>query len=261
MEENTVYLMDCVQGMRNIQDESVDIVICDPPYNIGKDFGNDSDRQPMDQYIAECKEWTKEAIRILKPTGTLYIYGFGEILSYIRVHCFPFKYVRYLIWSYTNKTTPGSKFWNRSHEQILVYSKVLKPHFNVDAVRVPYTAASLKQHGKERPKTEGRFQGQTKTTLYNTNDLGAQPRDVLLIPALAGGSGKAERVDHPTQKPLKLCSTLLKAAMNDTDTLVVVPFAGSGSECVSAKMLGIKYIAFEINPSYITICNDRLVNI
>jgi site-specific DNA-methyltransferase (adenine-specific) len=79
------------------------------------------------------------------------------------------------------------------------------------------------------------------------------------VPALAGGAGKKERVDHPTQKPLSLCETLLRAAKNkDGDTLVVVPFAGSGSECVAAKKELINYIGFEINDKYIEICNTRL---
>jgi site-specific DNA-methyltransferase (adenine-specific) len=59
--------------MKKINDNSVDIIICDPPYNIGKDFGNDSDKQKMDDYLIWCDEWIKECIRILKPHGTLYI--------------------------------------------------------------------------------------------------------------------------------------------------------------------------------------------
>ena len=67
---------DCITGMKKMKDESVDIIICDPPYNIGKDFGNDSDKQKMDDYLVWCDTWIKECIRILKPKGTLYIYGF-----------------------------------------------------------------------------------------------------------------------------------------------------------------------------------------
>ena len=81
----TIYNEDCIVGMKKIKDESADIIICDPPYNIGKDFGNDSDKQDMEQYLLWCDEWIKECIRILKPNGTLYIYGFSEILAFIRV--------------------------------------------------------------------------------------------------------------------------------------------------------------------------------
>jgi len=79
------------------------------------------------------------------------------------------------------------------------------------------------------------------------------------VPALAGGAGKKERVDHPTQKPLSLCDTLIKASINkSSSTIVVVPFAGSGSECVSAKNNNINFIGFEINNDYIKIANQRL---
>jgi site-specific DNA-methyltransferase (adenine-specific) len=76
---------------------------------------------------------------------------------------------------------------------------------------------------------------------------------------LAGGAGKKERVDHPTQKPLTLCDTLIKAALNKgCPTLLVVPFVGSGSECVSAKKNNVNFIGFEINSEYIVTANNRL---
>jgi site-specific DNA-methyltransferase (adenine-specific) len=76
---------------------------------------------------------------------------------------------------------------------------------------------------------------------------------------LAGGAGKKERVNHPTQKPLELCEKLIKACMNkEGETLVVIPFAGSGSECVAAKKLGVNFIGYEINKEYVDLCNERL---
>ena len=108
---NKIHNEDCIAGMKKIQTESVDIVICDPPYNIGKDFGNDSDKQQMDDYLLWCDKWIAECLRILKPHGTLYIYGFSEILAFIRtrITC----NVRWLIWHYTNKVTPSLNFWQR----------------------------------------------------------------------------------------------------------------------------------------------------
>ena len=103
--------------LKKMKDESVDIIICDPPYNIGKDFGNDSDKQKMDDYLVWCDTWIKECIRILKPKGTLYIYGFSEILAFIRVRINI--RVRWIVWHYTNKVTPSLNFWQRTHESIL----------------------------------------------------------------------------------------------------------------------------------------------
>ena len=132
---------DCIKKIKEMKAESVDIIICDPPYNIGKDFGNNSDKQKMDVYLKWCDEWIKECIRVLKPTGTLYIYGFSEILSFIRVRINI--NVRWIIWHYTNKTVPRLNFWQRTHESILCCYKE-KPVFNRDDVREPYTKGFLK---------------------------------------------------------------------------------------------------------------------
>lgn len=257
---NKIYNEDCVAGMKKIKTETIDIIICDPPYNIGKDFGNDSDRQKMDKYLLWCDVWLSECIRILKPNGTLYIYGFSEILAFIRtrITC----NVRWLVWHYTNKVTPSLNFWQRTHESILCCYKN-KPVFNRDDVREPYTDTFLKNAaGKVRKATKGRFSNGETETIYNAHEGGALPRDVIKVPALAGGAGKKERVNHPTQKPLSLCDTLLKAALNkDEPTLLVVPFVGSGSECVSAKKNKVSFIGFEINNEYVAIANERLTHI
>lgn len=259
---NEIYLEDCISGMKKLKDDCADIVICDPPYNIGKDFGNDSDKQKLDDYLIWCDKWISECIRILKPTGTLYIYGFSEILAFIRVRIHI--NVRWIIWHYTNKVVPLLKFWQRTHESILCCYKGKKPTFYRDAVREPYTEAFLKNAaGKQRKPTKGRFNknDQNKLTNYNAHEKGALPRDVIKVPALSGGSGKKERVDHPTQKPLEICHKLINACSNNPDSLIVIPFAGSGSECVAAKMQNINFIAYEINATYVDLCNERLKNI
>lgn len=259
--EYGVFNKDCIEGMRALPAEFAQVVLCDPPYNIGKDFGNNSDKQAFKEYIEWCTKWVTEAFRILKPDGTLYIYGFSEILAHIQVHCLPENAnVRWLIWSYTNKNVPSYKFWQRSHESILCVWKRPhnKPHFNLDDVREPYTDAFIKNAaGKTRKATKGRFSKGTEETTYTAHDKGALPRDVIKQPALAGGAGRKERVNHPTQKPLELCKTLILAARKE-DAPIVIPFAGSGSECVACAELKIPFVAYEINPDYVQLCNDRL---
>ena len=210
----------------------------------------------MDTYLNWCDEWIAECIRILKPNGTLYIYGFSEILAFIRVRITI--NVRWIIWHYTNKVTPSLNHWQRTHESILCCSKE-KPHFNRDDVREPYTDSFLKNAaGKVRKSTKGRFSKGETETVYNAHENGALPRDVIKISALAGGAGKKERVNHPTQKPLALCEKLIKASKNGENTLLIVPFAGSGSECVAAKNENINFIGYEINEDYVKLCNERL---
>jgi len=130
------------------------------------------------------------------------------------------------------------------------------PYFNVDLVREPYSESYSKLNGKFRKNSKGRFGN--KTTVYAVNPLGALPRDVIKIPTLSGSFGSKERVkNHPTQKPLVLCDKLIKSTLNH-DNLLIVPFAGSGSECVAAKLLNVPFIGFELNNTYVASAIARL---
>ena len=116
--------------------------------------------------------------------------------------------------------------------------------------------------GKERASTKGRFSKGDKKTTYKAHPDGALPRDVLKIPALAGGAGMKERVDHPTQKPLTLCDKLIKSCRQSaSEGYVLVPFAGSGSECLAAKNNDLPFIGIELNEDYVKLINERLETI
>ena len=132
--------------------------------------------------------------------------------------------------------------------------------FHRDEIREAYTEGFINgASGKERAATKGRFSKGDKTTTYIAHPNGALPRDVIKIPALAGGSGMQERVDHPTQKPLALCEKLINSCKQaPEDGVVLVPFAGSGSECVAAKRCGLSFVGIELNEEYIKIINERL---
>jgi site-specific DNA-methyltransferase (adenine-specific) len=250
---------DTINELPKLSSNSAQIILADPPYNIGKDFGNNSDKQPLDEYLLWCDMWLKECFRILKDDGTMFVYGFSEILALI-LSRIPFNINRrWIVWHYTNKNVASLNFWQRSHESILVLWKD-KYVFNRDEIREPYTENFIKNSaGKERTATKGRFSKGDKKTQYNAHPNGALPRDVIKIPALAGGAGMKERVNHPTQKPLELCEKLIKSCcQSPTNGYVLVPFAGSGSECVASKNIGIPYIGIEINKEYVNIINERL---
>jgi len=280
---NKIILGDALAELKKLPDESCDVVVVDPPYNIGKDFGNNIDKRELSEYISWCKEWVNECIRIMKPSGTMFIYGFSEILAYLSVEIPINK--RWLIWHYTNKNMASCNFWQRSYEAIICAWKD-KPIFNKDNVREPYTEGFLNgAAGKIRTgKSIGRLSRNGIDTIYNAHPNGALPRDVIKIPALAGGAGMVERwflcktcddvfeprelkkherhkiIKHPTQKPLEISRKLILSAMPKKDGVVLVPFVGTGSECVAAKELGQSYIGFEINPDYIRIAEKFLNN-
>lgn len=257
--ENQVIQGDALEVLPTLPDASAQIVLADPPYNIGKDFGNQSDKQTMDAYLAWTDTWMAQCFRILKPNGTIFIYGFSEILALILARVPPTIQRRWLVWHYTNKNVASLNFWQRSHESILVLWKEDKV-FHRDAVREPYTEGFLKGAvGKTRAPTKGRFSNGEKPTVYQAHPEGALPRDVIKIPALAGGAGAKERVAHPTQKPLALCERLLRSCQQPaTEGYVLVPFAGSGSECVAARRLGLPFIGIELNAEYVALCQSRL---
>ena len=252
---------DILSVLRTLNDESAQIVIADPPYNIGKDFGNKSDKQPMSEYLQWCDQWIEGCLRVLRKDGTMFIYGFSEILALILARIPQNVNRRWLVWHYTNKNVPKLNFWQRSHESVLVLWKDDKV-FHRDEVREPYTDGFVKgAAGRKRPATKGRFSTGENETTYTAHPGGALPRDVIKIPTLAGSVGKNERVNHPTQKPLELCDRLLKSCKQDPENgFVLVPFAGSGSECVAAKKLGLPFVGVEINEEYVQLIKQRLEN-
>lgn len=281
--KNQILCIDCIEGMKKISDNTVHTIVADPPYNIGKDFGNDSDKQDMKEYLKWSQSWISEAYRTLVDGGSMFIYGFSEILAHIFVEI-PHNKKRWLIWHYTNKTVPNLKDWQRSHESIIHIWKGDKKNFNVDDVREEYTDTFLKNSvGKVRKSTKGRYSNGDKETIYNANEFGALPRDVLKVSALAGGAGNVQRwfycfncndafhpkekenhenhntFAHPTQKPFELTRKLILSSIpKDVKPKVLIPFAGSGSELVIAKSLGCEFIGFEINEDYVKLANSWL---
>jgi site-specific DNA-methyltransferase (adenine-specific) len=189
----------------------------------------------------------------------MFIYGFSEILALILSKVPHTVNRRWIVWHYTNKNVPSLNFWQRSHESIIVLWKSDKV-FHRDDIREAYTEGFLNgAAGKERNATKGRFSKGDKKTTYTAHANGALPRDVIKIAALAGGAGMNERVNHPTQKPLALCNKLIRSCkQSPTDGYVLVPFAGSGSECLAAKKLGLPFVGIELNPDYVTLIHERL---
>ena len=274
-----IYCIDVVEGLKKLDSNSADCIILDPPYNIGKDYGNNKTNLQMTEYISWAQEWLSQCERVLKPGGTMYIYGFSEILAHLSVNININQ--RWLVWHYTNKTVPSLNFWQRSHESILCCWKEDKTFFR-DQVRVPYTENFIKGYkgkNRKRPGTSGRF-GKSDKTSYTVNDKGALPRDVICSPSLAGGAGSKERffyspslgklftskekkqlevddlISHPTQKPTKITETLLDACIEEgTKAKVVIPFAGTGSECYVCDKKGFEWVAFEINQDYVDMGN------
>ena len=133
---------DSLEWLKTIQDNTIDLIFADPPYNIRK---ADWDKfESQEAYIQWSMQWIAQAARILKPSGSLYICGFSETLADLKHPAMKyFSGCKWLIWHYRNKANLG-KDWGRSHESIIHLRKTKQFGLNIDAVRVPYGEHTLK---------------------------------------------------------------------------------------------------------------------
>lgn len=251
--DGALFTGDSIEWMKTINDESIDMVFADPPYNIKKadwdDFGS------QEHYIEWSMRWIEQASRILKPTGSLYVCGFSEILADLKHPSMRyFSSCRWLVWFYRNKANLG-KDWGRSHESILHLRKKDFGHINYDDVRIPYGKHTLKY--PDHPQADSSQYGR-KGSHWTPNPLGAKPKDVIEIPTTCNGMN--EKTPHPTQKPEELLRKLILASSSEGD-LVLDPFSGSGTTAVVASQLHRQWLACDENPEYNQWATQRLDSI
>jgi site-specific DNA-methyltransferase (adenine-specific) len=241
-----LWIGDAVAWLRSLEAESADLIFADPPYNIKKAEWDTFESQ--EQYVEWSLQWIKEAARVLKPTGTLYVCGFSEILADLRLPASRyFKGCRWLVWHYKNKANLGSD-WGRSHESILHFRKGRSFTFNVDDVRISYGNHTLKY--PEHPQAETSQYGKgnnSQDRTWRPHPGGAKPRDVIEIPTTC--NGMHEKTPHPTQKPEELLRKIVLASSNAGD-LVIDPFLGSGTTAVVAEQLGRRWKGCDISLEY-----------
>lgn len=247
LKKNKIYLGDCLKLFQRIENGSVDLIIIDPPYNLGKDFGNKSDKwDSVEDWLDWSKKWLIESKRVLKSSGSIFVYGIHRYICYIQCHLYKIGmlYGRQFIWHYENGWSMYTKAPAATYEPILWFTKTKDYVYN--EIREPYKS-------QERLKYKVTKNGK----VWKPNPLGKRSGDIWKIPTLSGKRFAEEKVKHPTQKPLALCDRIIKQFSREEDT-ILVPFAGSGSECVSAFNNKRNFIGFEINPKYIKIANSRL---
>lgn len=246
-EKNEIMEGDCLEQIKQLPSESVDLIIADPPYNLGKDFGNGSDKwDDVQKWVDWSKKWILECKRVLKPTGSFFIYGIHKYICYLQVYLYEIGmvYGRQFIWTYENGWSRYSKSPASHYEPLLWFTKSNK--YTYHPIREPYKS-------EERLKHKITKNGK----VWTPNPEGKHGGDVWKFPVLAGKRFEKERVNHPTQKPLSISNRIITHFSNEGD-LVLVPFVGSGSECVSAKKNKRNFIGFEINKDYIAIAKKRL---
>jgi DNA modification methylase len=248
IEDNTVRFGDVMEFLRALPENCADLIIADPPYSLNKDreFGEGAFFESRDEWLAWCKLWLAEAKRILKPTGNLFVYAIHHNACFLQTYLYEMgmQYRRQLIWHYENG---WSKYRNAPachYEPILWFAHRNDSTFHV--IREPYKSEERLRHAINK-----------NGKLWKPNPAGRQAGDVWTFPTLAGRRFADERTEHPTQKPLSLSRRLVEHFSNPGE-LVVVPFVGSGSECVAAIECGRRFIGAEINPAYVEIARNRV---
>ena len=229
-----------------VPDGKVNLVFADPPYNIGKKFGNFHDRwESDDAYASWCARWLDLCLSKLAPDGSLYVMASTQAMPfldrYLRSHL---SILSRIVWTYDSSGVQAKKYFGSLYEPILHAVKDPERYtFNADAITVEARTGAVRQLIDYR---------KTTPTLYNTKKV---PGNVWYFPRVRYRMDEYE--EHPSQKPEVLLERILLASSSPGD-LVLDPFAGTFTTGAVAKRLGRRFIGIEREREYIKIGLRRL---
>lgn len=238
-DDHIILLGDCLEIMKNMQDKSIDLIFADEPYNIGKDFGNNTDSwKSSEEYINWNKKWILEAMRILKDNGTMYLMTSTQFMPYIDIFIQEnFHVVSRIVWSYDSSGVQSKKYYGSLYEPILMITKNKNVEYTFNYEDIMVEAKT----GSKRKLIDYRA---TPPRPYNTKKV---PGNVWNFNRVRFKMEEYE--NHPTQKPEKLLERIILASSNEGD-LVFDPFGGSFTTSAVAKKLNRKSISIDLNPDY-----------
>lgn len=236
MSNNKISILggDALELLKMLDSNSVDLIVSDPPYNLGKDYGNDSDSKDFDDYLEFSRSWLSEAYRVLKPNGSIYVFMGVRYISYLYAILereLGMHFNGWITWYYTQGIGKTKGFSPR-HDDILFFNKGSKFKFNLDSVRVPQ-----------------------KFYRQRNNMRGANPGNVWEFSHIH--YCQDNRLNHPTQKPEGIIERMILASSDEGD-MVLDPFSGSGTTLRVCQHLNRNAIGFELNLEYVEMTNYRL---
>ena len=242
---NRVFCEDVMAGIARIPDGAIDLIIADPPYGLGKDYGNDSDKLDAADYLAWTARWVDAVLPKLAPNGSLYIFVTWRYAPEIFVMLKQrMTMMNEIIWDRRVPSMGGStRRFSSVHDTVGFFVNAKNYHFDLDAIRVPYDAVTKKARSRSI------FVG------AKWLEVGYNPKDVWSVSRLH--REHRERADHPTQKPLEIVERMVKASC-PAGGVVLDPFMGSGTTAVAAAQCGRDYVGFELNPDYCALVAQRL---
>lgn len=245
----TIRREDNLKFMRSLQNESMNLIVTSPPYNIGKEYEK---RTPREKYIEDQASCIAEAVRLLAPNGSI-CWQVGNHVDSGEV--FPLDILLYpifsshglqlrnrIVWTFGHGLHCQKRFSGR-HETILWFTKTDDYTFNLDPVRIPSKYPNKKH-----------FKGPNKGEL-SSNPLGKNPSDVWDIPNVK--SNHVEKKDHPCQFPIGLVERLVLALTNEGEK-VLDPYLGVGSSAIAALKHGRHAFGCDLDKGYIDIAWERI---
>lgn len=240
---NKVFPGDIMELLKQLPDKSVDMVFGDPDYNVGVKYGDRKYTKSFDDYISWYIELTKEAIRVLKDDGNLFMMNYPKQNAHLRVkyldNHFPLVYE--YVWVYNTNVGHSNKRFTTAHRTILHVFKTKNNKFYKEQVALPY-----------KNLTDRRIQQNLKN-----GSKGRMPYSWFYYDLVKNVS--REKTSHACQIPQKLTEMLIKSCTKSEDVALIL-FGGSGAELEVCKRLNRKYISAEIDPKYHEIITDRLKN-
>lgn len=248
-EHAVLYPGDCMEMLRQIPDDSIQLVVTSPPYNLGKEYEK---RLQLDVYLKQQAQVIKECVRVLSPHGSIC----WQVGNYVDNGAIvPLDTVLYpvfadlglrmrnrIVWHFEHGLHCTNRFSGR-YETIIWFTKTKDYVFHLDPVRVPQ-----KYPGKKH------FKG-PKAGQYSSNPLGKNPGDLWVIPNVK--SNHVEKTEHPCQFPVELIERLV-LSMTDEGDWVLDPFLGTGTAIVAALRHNRRGAGAEMQPKYIELARSRI---
>ncbi|MCJ7633793.1 site-specific DNA-methyltransferase [Candidatus Bathyarchaeota archaeon] len=235
---------DAIEVMRRIPDGCIDMTFADPPFNLKKTYNHYEDDKEFDQYLAWCKDWIHEMVRITKPSGSIFVHNIPKWLTFFASYLNQEAQFRHWI-AWNAMGAPLGKTLLPNHYGILWYVK--SENFKFFDVRSPHSRCRtcnelLADYGgkKDLMHPYGTLVSDIWTDIHRIRH-------------------NTRRDKHPCQLPEPLLERLILMT-TDEDDIVLDPFIGTGTTAIAAKKLGRKYIGIDIDKEYVDISNRKLDN-
>jgi DNA modification methylase len=260
---NAIHHGDCLELLRSLEADSIDLAFADPPFNIGFKYDEYHDSHEDETYVGWCTDWMRQLHRVLKPTGSFWLAIGDEFAADLRVVAhreLGFEPRNWIVWYYTFGQNCKAKF-NRSHVHIFHFVKDQEHHtFNYEdpLVRVPSARALV--YGDRRANPTGRLPDDTwilRPQDLRDDPVAFQPMDDTWFYSRVAGTFKERQGFHGCQMPEQLLGRIIRISSNPGD-VVLDPFSGSGTTLAVAKKLSRHYLGFDLSTDYVKYATERL---